>query len=155
MNNSIMIPGILVVVLSAVVAIADTHYYVQTGNGWKKAGRQTVNGESAVLCFDGGICMQTQCSACHSQPMDQNRYATEEGLKHQRIHYPKAALRLGEGQKTALGSILATNAKGKLILQDQTGLRFQLPSDAYVVMGKNGRPAFITYGGESPPQLVR
>jgi hypothetical protein len=140
-------------IFTAVNAAADTYIYdIGFFGNINQVGRVAGGEDSAILC-GGGLCIPiVNCNACHTQPADQTRYAKEKENSHPKIHFPNAALRLGEGQQAKLGSILVTRTKGLLTLQDPQGRRFQLPPDAYLVKGKDGKPLFITYTGARPPQ---
>ncbi|MBA5865972.1 MAG: hypothetical protein GDA67_04650 [Nitrospira sp. CR1.3] len=156
MRRTILPVFALLAIFSAVKAAADTYIYdIGFFGNINQVGRVSGGSDSAILC-GGSLCVPiVNCNACHTQPADQKRYAKEKENSHQKIHFPNAALRLGEGQQAKLGSILVSRTKGVLTLQDPKGQQFQLPPDAYVVRGKDGNPLFITYMGAKPPQILQ
>jgi len=155
MRKPILLAVTMLAIGTAVTAVADTYIYTVGFFGINQEGRIAGGTDSAILC-GGGLCIPiVNCNACHSQPADQTRYAKDPETKHLKIHYPKAALRLAESQQITIGSTVVRRVKGVLVVQEPKGPRFQLPPDAYVVKGKDGKPAFITYLGSKPPQPIR
>ncbi|MCC7461035.1 MAG: hypothetical protein IT480_01095 [Gammaproteobacteria bacterium] len=156
MRSAILVAAVVLAASSAVMVSADTYIYTWGSGGWNQEGRtDDDNPDSAIICRAGTCARLPNCSACHGQPVDQDRYLKDPENRHQMVYFPQATLRLGEGQRISLGSLMVRRLKGTLIVWDQKGPRFQLPPDAYVVQGKDGKPAFITYLGSKPPQPVR
>lgn len=156
MRKPILLAVVMLGTFTAFKAAADTYIYeVGFFGNINQVGRVSGGTDSAILC-GGGLCIPIiNCNACHTQPADQKRYAKDKENSHQKIHFPKAALQLGEGQQTTMGATLVKRMKGILVVQEPKGARFPLPADAYVVKGKDGKPAFITYLGSKPPQPIK
>jgi len=156
MRKPILLAVAMLAIGTAVKAAADTYIYeVGFLGNINQVGRVSGGTDSAILCGGGQCIPIVNCNACHTQPADQKRYAKDKENSHHKIHFPKAALQLGEGQQATMGSTLVKRMKGILVVQEPKGARFPLPADAYVVKGKDGRPAFITYLGSKPPQPIK
>ncbi len=137
-------------------AAADTYIYeIGFWGNVTPVGRVSGGTDSAILCGGGQCIPIVNCNACHTSPPDQKRYAKDKENTHHTIYFPKAALQLREGQQITVGSILVTRLKGILAVQEPKGTQFRLPADAYVVKGKDGKPAFITYRGSNLPQPIK
>lgn len=159
MRRAIPLAVFILAALTALMAGADTHIYSYNLEKFQteKVGRVQGGEDRVIYCNKDNqpTCWEIACNSCHSQPVDQNRYANDREMKHQRIHFPKSALRLAEGQRASFGTLVVTRSKGLLVVQDPRGRRFQLPPDALLVMGKDGKPTFITYTGTMEPQALR
>ncbi|MDO9119850.1 MAG: hypothetical protein Q7U39_17980 [Nitrospira sp.] len=156
MRRTILLALAILAIFTAVKAAADTYIYeVGFFGNIKQVGRVSGGSDSAILCGGGQCIPIVNCNACHTQPADQKRYAKDKENSHQKIHFPKAALQIREGQQATMGSALVTRIKGILVIQEPKGARFPLPADAYLVKGKDGKPAFITYVGSRPPQPIK
>jgi hypothetical protein len=160
MRAIILFAVLILTVTTAIIATADTRHYYLDGGKFVFAGSEPGHIPQAQVCMNvTANCIRfgpgLWCLFCHSQPVDQKRYDKDSQLRHQRIHFPKYALSLSEGQQIQFGIVMVSRNKGVLIVQDQQGRRFQLPPDALLVKDKNGKPAFITYMNENPPQSVK
>ncbi len=157
MRAIILVAVVMLTALAANIVQADRRIYIfdLVGQRWVPVGRESSFFDSATLCLVGQCFGGIDCNACHSQAVDRNRYAQDREMRHEKIHFPKYALRLAESQTVPVGTVTVTRTKGLLVLRDQQGRTFQLPPDALLVTGKDGKPAFITYMGVNPPQPVK
>jgi hypothetical protein len=144
--------------LASVALVADTHLYTYsplTGE-WVRTGssKGMVNDpDSVVLCDPPGLCVEFSpgCEFCHTSPVDRATFEKDEGVRHRRVHFPNAQLRLMEGQRVMMGTLSITQTAGRLTLTDARGRRHVLPPDTIVVGGRNRQPLMVTYGGSSAP----
>ncbi len=114
----------------------------------------TKDGQRSFKCV-AGDCMLARCGFCHSNRVDMDAYAMGSADKHSTVYYPRAKLALSDSQKVKFGTIVVSQSGGKLYLHDSTGRKFQLPTGAIIVNGRDGKPAFLTYSGDVAPTLVR
>jgi hypothetical protein len=145
----------IVVAFTATITEADDYIYSGIGNGqWTRVGQlKTQYRDRAILCVDG-VCGTFPCSACHEQFVDPKRYTGDVTQSHVLSYYPKAKLVLAEFQNVKIGSFVVTQLREGLVMQDPERRRFGLPTDAFIVKGRDGQPAFITYSGNTVPKLI-
>jgi hypothetical protein len=146
------------ILLASVALVADTHLYTYSSltGEWVRTGssKGMVNEpDGIVLCDPPGVCYDfgPGCKGCHTSPVDRATFEKDAGVRHRRVHFPNAQLRLNEGQRVMMGTLSITRTAGRLTLTDTRGRRYVLPPDAIVVGGRNRQPLMVTYGGSTAP----
>lgn len=160
--------ALLVTILGLVgtAALADPFTYYQGGSGTThvydtgtvqpgqvtKTGRlrNTSYSDQAFICQGGRNCTQILCSACHAQP-DNTKVTLADLKKHAEVYYPRAEVRLTEGQTITFAGMKLRRRKAsdRMEFIDRNNRRYTLPEAAMLVKDKGGNPSLLFVPGNT------
>jgi hypothetical protein len=155
--------AILLVVGNAAAGVRapadDTYLYDwdSASKTWVQYGKVKTGGNThtATLCVGQSCMSDVYCSACHTMAMDMDRYARDEAVRHDEVHYPNAEIQVAGSDRVMLDVLAVFREGERLMIEEVGGRRFELPRGARLVGGRDGRPAFVVYPGSRPPEPVR
>jgi hypothetical protein len=75
------------------------------------------------------------CPSCHPTAMDMDRYARDEAVRHDEIHYPNAEIRVAGSDRVMLDVLAVYRARLERI-RPRIGRRDRLPAAAAMSDGR-------------------